>query len=276
MPYRCKHVKVTSKKSKSKTARSSRKVSFASSKQAITRLVKSVVARQEETKYRCQIITNALDFNSVITTGDFYAALPKLVQDQGEGAIYERLGRKISVRKCYLDLDISLSPNVGVRSTALVVHVWVLQPKVFKSLAQLTDINNLANRFLITGDASQYQQFNGFAQDAMLPLNTNQFSLIKKYTFLLGKNTGTIQDAVVGGNQPLAGQSIRRQLRIPLKGPKEFLYEQDNNSPRVVYYPTNFAPVFCIGYHHQDQTVPDLVNQDIVVTSRAHIWYDDA
>jgi len=256
--------------------KSRKSVGFAS-KAVLTKLVKSVVARQEETKFRSEIITDRVGFNSQILSGDMYRALPKLVQDQGEGAIYERLGRKITMKKCYLDLDICLNPSAltSGRSTAIVVHVWVLQPKAFKSLKSLTDINSLASRLLITGDASQYQSFNGFAQDVMLPLNGEQFSLIKKSTFLLGKNTGTIQDDTTAGNQPLA-QSVRKSMRVMLKGPKEFLYEQDNNSPRVEYYPSNFAPVFCVAYHHQDQTTPDVINQDILVTSRASLWFDDA
>lgn len=176
-----------------------------------------------------------------------------------------------------MDLDIALNPDelTNGRSTAIMVHVWVLNVKQYKSLADLSDIQNLAPRLLITGDSSQYQQFNGHVKDTSLPLNTQNFSLIKKFNFLLGKNTGVIQDSTTAGNQPLA-QAVRRSFRVNLKGPKEFLYEQDNNSPRVEYFPRNFAPVFVIGYHHQDQTVPDVVFQDLVVTSRASIWFDDA
>lgn len=242
-------------------------------KQAITKLVKQVIAREDETKFRSETIELSVGHNSQITTGDFIRALPKLVQDQGEGAIYERLGRKITVRKAYLDLDICL--NDLTRSSALVVHVWILTMKQFKDLANLTEINNRVSQFLVTGDSSEYQQFNGYAEDAMLPVNQQQFNVMKKYTFLLGKNTGTIQDDTTAGNQPLA-QAVRRHIRVPLTCPKVWLYEQDNNSPRTQYYPKNFAPFYAVSYHHQNQTAPDVLNLDVSVTSRASIWFDDA
>jgi len=243
-------------------------------KAAVVKLVKQVIAREEETKFRSEIIEDAVGHNSQITTGDFIRALPKLVQDQGEGRIYERLGRKITVRKAYLDLDICI--NEVSRSTAVVVHVWVLTLKALKDLAYLTEINNRVSQFLITGDGNEYQQFNGFAGDAQLPVNTNQFSVMKKYSFLMGKNTGVVQDSTTTGNQPLAGQSLRRSIRVPLACPKVWLYEQDDNSPRVAYYPKNFAPFYAVAYHHQDQTTPDVANLDVRVTSRGSVWFDDA
>jgi len=245
-----------------------------STKTAMVKLVKQVIAREEETKFRSEIIELDVGHNSQITNGDFIRALPKLVQDQGEGAIYERLGRKITVRKAYLDLDVCL--NQVTRSTAIVVHVWLLTMKQYKDLADIASINNRVSQFLITGDASEYQQFNGFAQDAMLPVNTNQFTVMKKYSFLLGKNTGVVQDDLNAGNQPLAGQSIRRQIRVPLTCPKVWLYEQDNNSPRVAYYPKNYAPFYAVAYTHQDHSTPDVTNLDVSVTSRSSVWFDDA
>ena len=250
-------------------------------KKAQVALIKSVIAKQEETKFRSELIEDRVGHNSQITTGDFIRALPKLVQEQGDGVIFERLGRKITVRKAYLDLDISLQTGTSLapvnRSMALVVHVWVLTMKSVKDLNLLsTVINPYAGRLLITGDTAQYQQFNGYAQDAQLPINTNQFTVLKKVTFLLGKNTGIIQDSSTASNQPLGGQAVRKQLRIQLKGPKEYLYEQDDNSPRVEYYPKNFAPFYAVSYHHQDLSAPDVLNLDVNVTSRASIWYDDA
>lgn len=274
MPYRRRPTRRTMSKSKKMRASSKRSVRFASSKKAVTEIVKSVVARAEETKYRSEMIEYRIGHNSQVVGTDFYPALPKLVQDQGGGAIYERLGRKITPRKIYLDLDISLT-NVE-RSMALVVHVWVLTLKNAKDLGLLTTfIANRSGQLLLTGDANLYQGFNGQSWEAQLPINTNQFTVMKKVSFLLGKNTGVIQDSTTAGNQPLA-QSVRRSLRIPLRCPKELLYEQDTNSPRLEYYPKNFAPFYAIAYHHQDQSSPDVLNTDLTVTSRAHIWFDDA
>jgi len=238
-------------------------------------LIKQVIAKVEETKYRSEIIVNTVPYNSQITNADVIRLLPKLVQDQGTGTTYERLGMKISPRKLQITAEICLT-DVD-RSMALVVCYWVLQSKNVKQTANLTLSNGVdMTQFLRTGDSSQYQNFNGFVQDASLPVNPAQFTVLKKGRFQLGKNTGEIQDSTAGGNQPLAGQPVRKVLNINLKTPKVFTYEQDNNTPRTQYYPNGYAPFIVFGYYHQDQTTPDTQNQDITINLRSHLWYDDS
>lgn len=245
-------------------------------RQAQVQLIKAVVARSEETKFRSELILNSVAFNSAIVDADITRCLPKLVQDQGQGASYERMGSKISVRKLKIDADICLTDVT--RSGALVVHYWLLTHKEQKQTANLgigtggVDMGT----FLKTGDGSEVQNFNGYAQDAMLPVNQAKFRVLKHGSFLLGKNTGVVQDVTTAGNQPMYGNHIRHALSMVVKTPKTFTYEQDGNTPRTVFYPSGFAPFIVFGYHHQNHTVPDVANQDISVTLRSSLYYDDA
>jgi len=238
-------------------------------------LIKSVIAREDETKFRSELIRDNFGLESQIVNSlaneDIHRLLPKLVQDQGHGASYERVASKISPRRLEVQAEISL--NEVTRSTAVVVCYWVLQHKEIKQTSSLGSIN--LGALLRTGDDSNLQNFNGFSQDAMLPVNTAKFTVLKKGRFMLGKNTGDIQNDTSAGNQPIA-QAIHKTLKFTLKCPKVLTYEQDENTPRTVYYPSGYAPFMLVGYYHQDQTTPDTENQDIRMTLRSNLWYDDA
>jgi len=263
-------------KARSAAKRAARKAAPAvKTKTAQVALIKSVIANVEETKYRSELIASNVTFDSQITTPHVIRLLPRLVQDQGAGRTYERLGMKIRPQKLRVVADVCLTPVS--RSSAIVVCYWVLQSKNVKQTANLLLSNGVdMNTFLRTGDSAETQLFNGFVEDASLPVNTAQFTVMKHGKFMLAKNTGTIQDSSSTGNQPLAGQPIKHTLDFTLNTPKVFTYAQDNNVPRVEYYPNGYAPFIVFGYYHQDHTTPDSVNQDITVNLRSHLWYDDA
>jgi len=243
-------------------------------KTAQVALIKSVIARESETKFRSEIVSDRVTHNSQIGFADIINCLPKLVQDQGEGAIYERLGRKVSVRACKFHIDVAMADVE--RSNNIIVHMWVLKNRQINDLARLDSTNTPLSRLLMLGSTAQYQAYNGYAQDSMLPVNSAQFTVLHHKKFFLGKNTGTLQDSTTAGNQPSFTQALQRRFVFNLKCPKTFTYEQDNNSPRTIYYPSNFAPFCVIGYQHVSNGDPDYVNQDITVTARANLWFDDA
>jgi len=241
---------------------------------AVTAIAKKVIANAEETKFRSEIVSDRVTHNSQIGFTDIINCLPKLVQDQGEGAIYERLGRKVSVRGCHFHIDIGMADVT--RSNNIIVHMWILENRSISYYPRLDSTNTDLGKLLMLGSAAQYQGYNGYAQDAMLPVNTSQFRVLKHKKFFLGKNTGTLQDSTTAGNQPSFTHALNKKFMFKLKAPKVFTYEQDNNSPRTIYYPSNFAPFCVIGYQHVSNSDPDYTNQDITVTARANLWFDDA
>ena len=241
-------------------------------KAATVKLIKDVMAKEIETKFVQQAISNTA-CNSEITNSDVVACLPRLVQDQGEGNAYERLATKITPKSLKINCHVSITPGV-TRSTAVIVHYFVLTAKQFKSYSTLPSNVNML-RLLRTGDNVQYTGFNGYVNNAFLPVNTTDFTVLKRGSFKLQKNTGIAQDDTTAGNQPLAGQYCH-SWTVNIPTPAKLIYEQDNNSPRVVYYPNNFAPFLVVGYTHQDGSSPDTLNQDITLRHVAQMWYDDA
>jgi len=263
------------RKSKGKRSKGFKPKAAPKSKPATVALIKEVIARESETKFRSEIVADRVTSNSQIDFSDVIRCLPKLVQDQGEGAIYERLGRKISVRGVKFHLEVGMSDVT--RSNNIIVHVWILKNRQVNDLARFDSTNTpLGSRLLMLGSSAQYQGYNGYAQDSMLPVNSAQFTVLHHKKFFLGKNTGVLQDSTATGNQPAYTQSLCKRMVFNLACPKTFTYEQDNNSPRTIYYPSNYAPFCVVGYQHVSNSDPDYTNQDITITARANLWFDDA
>jgi len=258
------------KRKATRKPRMNRKKAPATKTQAVA-LIKSVIARESETKYRSETTGN-FTANSSIDSSDIIRLLPKLVQDQGDGTSYERLATKVTPRKLTAHCHVSFTPSLN-RSMAIEVHYFVLTSKSQKNTNSVLGLT-LAN-LLRTGDNNMYFPFDGNTDVSMLPVNTTEYNVIKRGKFKLSKNTGLLQDSTTAGNQPLGGP-VSKTFVITIPTPAKLVYEQDNASPRQINYPNNFAPFIVFGYTHQDTSVPDALNQDIKVVVRPQLWYDDA
>lgn len=258
------------------TGKARRKTAAPKTKKATVALIKSVVAREEETKFVSQTQQFRVTHNSGITNGDIIPALPKLIQDEGEGAAWQRMGMKVSPRSTYVDCYVSLADVE--RSGAIEVFWFLLSHKTQKNIPQLNTTGGVdMTEFLRTGEGSRTVGFVGTTDTCTLPVNNAMFNVLKRGTFKLGKNTGQVQDSITAGNQPLY-TAISKRWRIKLNAPKKLTYHQDPSGPgaRTIEYPNGYAPFLVFGYVHQNQTTPDTLNQDISVTIRNSMFYDDA
>lgn len=259
-----------------KARRAAKRKSAPKSKKATVALIKSVLAKEEETKFVSQTQQFRVTHNSSISNGDIIPALPRLLQDEGDGAAWQRMGVKVSPRSTYVDCYVSLSDVE--RSGAIEVYWYLLTHKSQKHIPQLNATGGVdMTEFLRTGEASRTTQFLGTTDTCSLPVNTSLFNVLKRGTFKLGKNTGQVQDSITVGNQPLYA-AISKKWRIQIKAPKKLTYQQDAGFPgaRTQFYPMGYAPFLVFGYVHQNQTTPDTLNQDISVTIRNSMFYDDA
>jgi len=239
---------------------------------AVVSLVKSVLANEIETKFVSTTVANTA-FNSEITNADIITILPPLQQldSSNVGAAWQRSGTKISPKSLTLNCQWQLTPVA--RSTAVVVHYFILTSKIFKSMNSISGVQ--MGRLLRTGAASLAEPFNGYINNTFLPINDQEFNVIKRGHFVLQKNTGTVQDDTTAGNQPLVNPVCKiMKFKIPL--PAKLTYDQDGGLPRTVVYPNGYAPFLVFGYTHQDGTVPDMLNQDVTLTARSNMWFDDA
>ena len=243
-------------------------------KTQVKAIVKRAIAAENETKFVSTEVANDVSYNSQITTvADMLPCLPKIVQDEGKGAAYERLGTKVTPKSVNVHIHASLTQQLE-RSTAIKVFWYILESKRYKNLKDSLALANIP-ALLRTGDGGEVSTFTGVPVIASLPVNDTEFRVLKRGTFVLQKNTGLTQDNTTAGNQPLVNP-ICKSWSVKLKTPKRFIYDQDEDSPRLVYYPNNFAPFLVIGYVHQDHSTPDITNQDVSVSVRASMYYDDA
>jgi len=241
------------------------------SKKAQVALIKSVIAQESETKFRGETTGSQLS-NSQITSADIIRLLPKLIQDEGEGSAYQRLATKITPRKLTAHCHVSFAPDLN-RSMAVEVHYFVLTSKSQKNINSVLGLT--LDNLLRTGDQNMYFKFDGNVDVAMLPVNTTEYNVIKRGKFKLSKNTGLLQDSTTAGNQPQGGP-VSKSFVVTIPTPAKLVYEQDNQSPRQINYPNNFAPFIVFGYTHQDTSIPDFLQTDIKVVVRPQLWYDDA
>jgi len=248
-------------------------------KKATVALVKQVLSKEIETKFRSQAPMIVSNRNAIVTNNDIRSLIPPMDQTGATdpGNSYERMGQKITPRKLRCSAYISLNPGI-TRSTNVVVCWWALTHKSIKHYPDLLPTANqdISTKFFKTGDFNQTYGFDGIVLNSTFPVNDNEYTVLKKGKFLLGKNTGVVQDVLTAGNQPVYGNHTGRMVEFDVKTPAKLLYDQDNGSPKTVQYPNNFAPFMVVGYYHQDQTQGDEANADIAITMRTSLWYDDA
>lgn len=248
-------------------------------KKATVALVKQVLSKEIETKFRSQAPMIVSNRNAIVTNNDIRSLIPPMDQTGATdpGNSYERMGQKITPRKLRCSAYISLNPGI-TRSTSVVVCWWALTHKSIKHYPDLLPTANqdISTKFFKTGDFNQTYGFDGIVLNSTFPVNDNEYTVLKKGKFLLGKNTGVVQDVLTAGNQPVYGNHTGRMVEFDVKTPAKLLYDQDSGSPKTVQYPNNFAPFMVVGYYHQDQTQGDEANADIAITMRTSLWYDDA
>jgi len=243
-----------------------------STAKAVESVVKSVMAKEIETKFVSATVSNSA-FNSEITNADIITLLPPLQQTDSSnvGCAWQRTGTKVTPKSLTLSCQWQLTPVA--RSSALVVHYFILTSKIYKSMSSISGVQ--MGRLLRSGAASLNEPFNGYINNTFLPINDQEFSVIRRGHFTLQKNTGTVQDDTTAGNQPMVGP-VCKILKFKIPVPSKLTYDQDSSSPRTVLYPNGYAPFLVFGYTHQDGTVPDMLNQDVTLTARTNLWFDDA
>ena len=234
--------------------------------------VKQVLMRNAETKYvRDDIIGTPVLFNSLVSTyADFYRAFPSLAQGVQSN---NRLGQRVTPTKIQLMINGTLD-HTDALSRDLEIHVWVIKNKSQKTV--LPDsaagggynstngwLNYNAGELLDNGTGAN-TPFDGTWLATTKPLNTDAFTLIKKYVKHIYKGSGTSNNDQVANNER---RSFSIRCNIPCH---QFIYDEQSD-----VLPTNFAPMFAIGYRYIDNTDPDTGTGLLEVTAATHMWFKD-
>lgn len=243
----------------------------------LAKFIRMVMKREEETKYVAnsydaglQPLANTWFSNgSLAAAGQWFPALPSLAQGTGD---YQRVGSKITPVGCSVTMKIGFNPQ-NIDANSLYGVIYYGTSKAVKSWNTTNPIGN--QQILDGGDGINYT-FNGDRFRLNYPIDKKLFNL-KRIVFRLTKTPG-IQNSdisgasVTGGNYSTANGLECRNFKLAIRAPKKIMYEDNADT-----WPSNFAPVFGVGFCHADGSPLTVADQSLVtVSSQCHMWFKDA
>lgn len=264
---------------KQKRARVAGKRKYAMKSNApLVKLIRQAVQREQETKYVANSYqsdaTTALgntwySLGSLAAQQSWFPAMPKLNEGTGD---YQRVGSKIHVKKMSVSMKIGFDPQ-NIDANSLYGVIYYGTSKANRSWMLQNPIDN--QQILDGGDGINYT-WNGDRFRLNYPVDKKLYN-IKRIVFRLTKTEG-IQNsdlsgaAVVGGNYSTANGLQCRNFTVNIRAPKTLVYNNNTDG-----WPSNFAPVFGVGFCHADGSPLTVADQTLVkVSSQCHMYFKDA
>lgn len=252
-----------------------RKASKTSKSKALVPLMRQVAKSQAlrilETKFVSER-NNNLSFNSSINAGfgEMYSLIPKV--DQGVGLSYQREENALQPLTIKTNWHIALGSIP--RSSNIRCVLYCLQHKNIKHFPDLAAITT-GPKMLKTGTAGEISEYGGYVVDENLPINTKDYTLLKKFTFNLIANVGLPNGDTTNGNSPNTTPSFKN-LSYTYKVKSQLKYTPTVVPTPPAVYPNGHAPFWVFGYAHTDGTAPDVLNRDVIVSYMTQMTYKDA
>jgi len=241
-------------------------------KQELLPLIKQVAKSQALKLLETKFVTtreDGISFNSAIDSGAFemYPIISKCSQGT---ETYERIEDSIQPLSIRTNWHIALGPNV--RSSNIRCVLYCLQQKSVKYFPDLaTAYPTTGPNILKSGTAGLTKAYLGRINDENLPINTDEFTLLKKFTFNLIANVGVPNGDTTAGNSPNALPSYKN-LSYTYKMKSNLKYTPGG----ATTFPNGHAPFWVFGYSHTDGTAPDVLNRDVLVSYINTMTYKDA
>lgn len=242
----------------------------AKARAGLTALVKRVVARQEETKYVTDVIEHNVPIGQAATTpGSFKRLLPTLLQGVED---HQRIGDVIKPVRCTVTLSLRFT-NEQSNNQDAVVHCYIVRCKGAFTAAAVASLP--AGEFLKVGNGSNRDP-NDPDQPIMLtqvntmPLNTDQYTLMKKYQFVMRRGTGAQANqgpATIVAPTGVPAREDFRQVKYSWVPPKLKYNLPASNLP------TNHYPVLLWWATNRDGSA---YGDTIHSTIRTEMYYKDA
>lgn len=259
----------------------------------------NAIGRSDETKYYAKdLLVNQVLDGAIHTPGtDMVPLVPPVVAGTGES---QRVGRKISPVKCRVDVNVAFrQPNIGgdqmpsmSYANQIYVAVYVLRSKVYKNWAQFAASSQYL-RLLDNGDSTSISFGSQIgsppfwatdARDIMKPIETSEFTLVKKRIIKLTKNVGLVD---IGASTSAPAAQMPNLQTTSYRGSFTYKLPQlqyDDTNPDLSGFPSNNNTFLAIGYCYADNNALEwLVSgnpvppDDIIsVSARNHVWYKDA
>jgi len=234
---------------------------------ALTKVIKKVIASEQETKYRNEDpLINALFNSAIASTNELYACVPRI--ERGTEA-HMRIGNTVSPKTCKIKGTISCA--FDTLTSDVVVVMYVFTSTKFKFYPDLQANFNVAN-MLDDGNGSTLSPTGSMHVMNNYPADKQHIRLLAKKSYHLQKGYGSQNGGASSETGVAGGSATFRTFDIKIKCPKTLKYD-DNNGLR---YPTNFAPVVGFGYYHTDGTSPDALSRVVCINMSSQLYYDDS
>lgn len=236
----------------------------------IKQVAKSQALKVLETKFVME--RNAANtFNSPINGGfsEMYSLIPLL--NQGTGT-YQRLDDSVQPLNIRTNWHIAL--GTANRSMNIRCVLYCLQHKSIKHYPDL-NVYTSGPPFLKSGQATLTQGYEGRIQSENLPIDTQEFTLLKCFKFNLMANVGVANGDTTDGNSPNTLPSFKN-LSYTYKCKRQLKYDASAPPMSPALYPNGHAPFWVFGYAHTDGTSPDIINQDVNISWMTQMTYKDA
>lgn len=224
----------------------------------LARRVRSIVNSMEETKQKTTTYT--ISFNSGITsTSEIYNIIPTLTKGDDSN---QRQGDKI--QPMWLKVCMIMKYGTGGSS------VQPIHPHMFCLIDKnQRNSNNLFSTSYILNNGGTPTQFDGTWSNSNLPVDTEQFKIVKRKKFRLAYNTlpGGTATTVTDPNEPIWKEySFKINLR---KYTRTFDYSGSNTSPE------NLNLGLAFGYTRLDDVV-DLTGTPLTIMFQSTLYYKDS
>jgi len=242
---------------------------------AVKQYVKTTMRKEEETK-KCSDIMGITSFNSGISSsGDFIDILPTILQGTAEN---NRIGSAIRPIKLVIRGYVSYVTN-SFASGIVDARMLGVRLFCFSDKTQPCYTTNLSagSNYNILDQGGSSAAFTGTITNYLTPHNSDQFKFYADKSWVMLKPFGTTNNTTPSPTNaiPAWNSTVFRPFTITIKSsqmPATLKYDQAIS----VGAPVNFAPFLALGYTDLQNSLPDVVTQQIEMSYVATLYYKDS
>lgn len=233
-------------------------------KKAVTAVVKSVIARNQENKMIGWLTELNTPHNTAIGPAD---CVPLIQQIAPGVSAQQRVGDRIKPRSLRLRGIVSYTPDTCNTTQNLYVRIIIASQKNIKTGADVfagsVDTAHLLRPGYLGADQTA---FTGLTHNLYEPINRDLFRVYLDKVIKLAPSLTT-----GGGREQQPLYLARYSFRMK-QMPANLTYDDGNGN-----WPNNFAPFITMGYAFSDGTGPDLATFTRIVNNcSAFLEYEDA
>lgn len=264
--------------------------------------LKRAIGRSEETKYQATVLCANQGLDPAIHTPgtDCLPLVPKILAGTGEN---QRVGRRVTPVRCKVDVNVSFTQsNLGLQPAGppayqsyaqhIYVVMFIVRSKSYKNYYQWSLSQNWQN-LLDNGDGTSvpfgYEItpsvgspfWTADTRSLQKPIETSEYTLIRKKVVKLTKNVGMIDSGITGQSQMPNLPSVSYRGSFSYKLPA---LEWDDTQTAFGSYPTNANVMLMVGwcygdnlgtYYFTGENVPSPPDSILSLTATNHIFFKD-